>query len=221
MPIENFITTRSCGKGDLSRAISDLNGSVIGSGDQGGIKQIYHGRSTGQYCIQRRPPIVAHVATGKIIEPSCGGLLLALKGPMWLVLGKIELGRDVSDRFRGHRDLEGIHSACERARHSQTIRTRVIQIDKDEASESGRISPLCCGNLSCTSERFLPFYHCTQQQDKLCLYLHTTMLLKSQIITRLYRLVTSPATDNRLFSTCGTIQQWTRPDMEAKYHHDP
>jgi hypothetical protein len=141
MPIENFITTRSCGKGDLSRAISDLNGSVIGSGDQGGIKQIYHGRSTGQYCIQRRPPIVAHVATGKIIEPSWGGLLLALKGPMWLVLGKIELGRDVSDRFRGHRDLEGIHSACERARHSQTIRTRVIRIDKDRLVAETCLAP--------------------------------------------------------------------------------
>jgi hypothetical protein len=97
----------------------------------------------------------------------------------------------------------------------------VIQIDKDEAFGSGRISPPSCGDLACTSERFLPFYHYTQQQDKLCLYLHNTMLLKSQIITRPYRLVTRPATDNRLSSTCGTIQQWKRPDAEARYHNDP
>jgi hypothetical protein len=47
------------------------------------------------------------------------------------------------------------------------------------------------------------------------------MLLKAQVITGILKLATRPATDNRLFSTCRTLQKWTRADMEIKYYTDP
>lgn len=54
----------------------------------------------------------------------------------------------------------------------------------------------------------------------LSLYPHITMLLKAQVIAGILKLAARPANDHRLFSTCSTFQQWTRPDKEAKYYSD-
>jgi hypothetical protein len=55
------------------------------------------------------------------------------------VLVEIELGRDVSQRLRRHCNQERIHSACERARHYQTIGTRAMRSHDDEESITSRL----------------------------------------------------------------------------------